>query len=126
MRGCVLSAVLLSLAATSAWSQETVTTASAADAHPPGPQAAPNPLDDTVGRETTHNTEIVAGPCGPTVVNSDDPDAKPDTRPHGEVTVGVGTGGYREIGGYVCKPLANGGAVAIGVSQMQGPGWGRR
>jgi hypothetical protein len=131
MHRLALFAVLLSfaatLAATTAWSQETVTTASSADAHPPGAQATPGPLDDSIGRETTHTSEVVDGPCGPTVSNSDDPNAGPDTHLHGEVSVGVGTGGYREVGGYVCKPLASGGAVAIGVSQMQGnTGWGRR
>jgi len=129
MRRLALAAVLLGLAApfgaSAAWAQETVSTASSADAHPPGTQAAPGPLDDSISRGITH-TEVVPGPCGPAVVNTDDPNAAPDTRPHGEISVGVGTGGYREVGGYVCKPLAGGGAIAIGVDQMQGGGWGRR
>jgi len=127
MRRLALSAVLISLLASGAWAQETVTTASSADAHPPGTLAAPSPLDESIGRQTTHTTLVTEGPCGPTVSNSDDPNAGPDTHLHGEVSVGVGTGGYRDVSGYVCKPLASGGAVAIGVSQTQGNiGWGRR
>jgi hypothetical protein len=131
MRRLALSAVLLSLAAalaaTTAWSQETVSTASSADAHPPGTQATPGPLDESIGRETSHTSEVVDGPCGPTVSNSDDPNAAPDTHLHGEVSVGVGTGGYREVGGYVCKALPNGGSIAISGGQTQGNvGWGRR
>jgi hypothetical protein len=33
--------------------------------------------------------------------------------PHGEVRVGVGTRGYREVGGAVCQPLPGGGFVAV-------------
>jgi hypothetical protein len=127
MRRLALSAVLLSLAAGPGWSQETVSTAASTDAHPPGTQGGPGPLDESVGRETEHTTTVIDGPCGPTVVNSDDPNAAPDTRAHGEVSVGVGTGGYREVGGYVCKPLPDGGSIAIGGGEMQGQTrWGRR
>jgi len=124
MRGLALTAVLFSLAASGAWAQETVSTASPADSHPPGSSAAPAPVDDGIARDTTETTEVVAGPCGPTIA-SDDPSSPPDTHPHGEVSVGVGTNGYREVSGYVCKRTANGGSVAIGVATQQG-GWGRR
>ena len=123
MRGLALTAVLISLAASGAWAQETVSTASPADSHPPGAGGAPAPVDDGIQRDRT-TTEVVSGPCGSTSA-SDDPSSPPDTHPHGEVSVGVGTNGYREVSGYVCKRTADGGSVAIGVATQQG-GWGRR
>jgi hypothetical protein len=62
---------------------------------------------------------VVIGPCGPEAVTDD---GKMETRPHGYVEAGVGTGGYRHIAAGVCKPLANGGAIAISVSESQAQG----
>jgi len=127
MRGIVLTAVLISFAASAAWSQETVSTASPADAHPPGADAAPGPIRGTADHVRTEDVVMDAGPCGPAVSASDDPSTPPDTHPHGEVSVGVGTGGYREIAGSVCKPLANGGVISISAGQEQDQQhWGRR
>ena len=56
------------------------------------------------------------GPCGPV----ETADGKPDRSPHGYVDVGVGTNGYRHIGGAVCKPLGENGAIAIAVDKTDG------
>jgi hypothetical protein len=61
-----------------------------------------------------------AGPCGGPATR---PDGKPDRSPHGEVWAGIGTGGYREIGGAACVPLGEGAAVNIAIDAGQYPGW---
>ena len=119
MRGFAFTAVLLSLCATAAWSQETVSTAPTADAHPPGSGGAPGPIYGTVSHDRSQMDVVATTPCGSAVSASDDPSVPPDTHPHGEVSVGAGTGGYREVSGYVCKPLANGGVIAIGAGNVQ-------
>jgi len=81
-RVLALVAVAALLTGTSAFADETVATATSADAHPPG-VAAPAP--------------------GPVAA----------MRPHGELSVGVGTRGYREVGGSVCQPLPGGAFVAV-------------
>ncbi|WP_300579347.1 hypothetical protein [Phenylobacterium sp.] len=43
-----------------------------------------------------------------------------DKRPHGEVWAGVGTGGYREVGGVVTQPLGDCATVTIGMSRTEG------
>jgi hypothetical protein len=48
--------------------------------------------------------------------------APPDSKPHGEVWAGIGTGGYREAGGVVTQPVGDCGEVTLGVSRTQG-GW---
>lgn len=49
-----------------------------------------------------------------------------DGRPHGEVWVGAGTRGYREIGGVVTQPIGKCASVTIAVSKTEGPRWRRR
>ncbi len=56
------------------------------------------------------------GPCGPLQTA----DGKPDKGVHGEVHAGVGTHGYREIGGAICKPIGENGAIAIAVDKVDG------
>jgi hypothetical protein len=62
---------------------------------------------------------VRVGPCGPEAVTAD---GKTETKPHGYAEGGVGTGGYRHIAAGVCKPLANGGAIAVSVSESQAQG----
>ena len=38
---------------------------------------------------------------------------------------GVGTHGYREVGGSICQPVGQNGAVSISVDETQG-NWGYR
>lgn len=64
------------------------------------------------------------GPCGPV----ETPDGKTDHSAHGEIHAGVGTHGYRNIGGAVCKPLGDNGAIAIAIDKTDGDygyGYGR-
>ena len=43
-----------------------------------------------------------------------------DKRPHGEVWAGIGTGGYREVGGVVTQPIGDCATVTIGMSRTEG------
>ena len=43
-----------------------------------------------------------------------------DRRPHGEVWVGVGTRGYREIGGVVTQPIGDCASVTVAFSHTEG------
>jgi hypothetical protein len=53
-------------------------------------------------------------------------EAPPDRKPHGEVWAGVGTGGYRAIGGVVSQPIGKCGQLTIGGSYSRGAGYWRR
>ena len=88
------------------------------------PAAAPvSPLQD-VENTPDDGTTTRLGPCGPQAVSAD---GKVDTKAHGYVEAGIGTGGYRHIAAAMCKPLANGGAIAVSVgqTQMQGRRYGQ-
>jgi len=79
------------------------------------PAAAPvSPLQEADA--ASGGSRVNMGPCGPEAVTDD---GQTETKPHGFVEAGVGTGGYRHIAAGVCKPLANGGAIAVSVSQSQ-------
>ena len=43
-----------------------------------------------------------------------------DGKPHGEVWVGIGNRGYREIGGVVTQPIGDCGSVTVAVSHTEG------
>src|SRR5262245_43028587 len=45
--------------------------------------------------------------------------APPDRKPHGEVWAGIGTHGYREIGGVVTQPIGDCSFVTIAVSHTE-------
>ena len=67
-----------------------------------------------------------SGPCGGPPPSSGVKGAK---SPHGEVWAGVGTNGYREIGGAMCVPLGDTSAlnIAIDAGHVNGwSGWGHR
>ena len=84
------------------------------------PAAAPvSPLRVADAADPNGDGRVVAGPCGPEAVSAD---GRVATNPHGFVDAGVGTSGYRHIAAGVCKPLANGGAVSVSVSDTQGQG----
>lgn len=42
-----------------------------------------------------------------------------DRKPHGEVWAGIGTHGYREIGGVVTQPIGDCGYVSIAISHTE-------
>jgi len=110
-RVLALVAVAALLTGTSAFADETVATATSADAHPPGVAApAPGPLNAATDRSRAGGGDVLMTACGPEPVNENGVAAM---RPHGELSVGVGTRGYREVGGSVCQPLPGGAFVAV-------------
>jgi hypothetical protein len=119
MRRLTIAALLLAAAAAPAWADGPVTTASSAQVGDPQPQTAPPPLppDRSLAAQ---GQPMGMGPCGPERIK---PNGKLDTAPHGEVEAGVGTHGYREVGGAICQPIGQNGAVSVSVSQTQG-NWG--
>ena len=51
-----------------------------------------------------------------------------DRQPHGQVWAGVGTSGYRNVGGVVTQPIGDCGQVTIAIdhTEMNGGRWRRR
>jgi hypothetical protein len=120
MRRLTLAAMLLACAAP-AWADGPVSTTSAAQASAPQPSDVPPPLP--ANSAAMHGAQPVAmGPCGPEKVK---PDGTLETAPHGEVVAGVGTRGYRELGGTICQPVGQNGAVSLSIDDTQGD-WGYR
>ncbi len=114
MRGIVATALALTLTPALAFAGETIATAPAAQ---PAPMAAPvSPLEAASADQPDDAPGVRMGPCGPQTVTAD---GKTDSKPHGFVEGGLGTGGYRHFAAGVCKPLANGGAIAVSVGQSQ-------
>ncbi len=93
------------------WSQETIATASSAP--PPAPPLNAEPL--SLGHHQGFSDEgaPLVGPCGAVGAVHDGVAEKPDKNPHGFVSAGVGTNGYREVGGAVCVPVGDRVAVSI-------------
>ena len=108
---------------TAVLAQEAIPTASGApgDGAPPAPESGPLRLSD----RTDQGPDILrpVGPCGAPALKEN---GKPDRTPHGEVWAGVGTNGYRDIGGAVCAPLGDNAALSVAVDAGQINGWGRR
>ena len=117
MRSVVVATLALLFAPGFALADEAIHTAPATQSLP---AAAPvTPLDEVGAAAGDDGSGVRMGPCGPQAVNED---GKTDTKAHGFVEAGVGTHGYRHIAAGVCKPLANGGAIAVSVSQSQQQG----
>jgi hypothetical protein len=114
MRTAALALALTFSLAGVAAADEAIPTAASGPAPRSGPVADVDDPDAPPLRDVSD--EPAMGPCGPTRRTAD---GKPDLSPHGQVEVGVGTGGYRHIGGVVCKPLSANSAVTIAVSQTQ-------
>jgi len=122
MRVLTLAAMLL-LCAAPAWADGPIATTSSAQASAPQPRAAPPPLPSTQGAAGGAQP-VAMGPCGPEKVK---PNGELETAPHGEVYGGVGNHGYREIGGTICQPIGQNGAVSVSIDSTQGNGgYGRR
>jgi hypothetical protein len=66
---------------------------------------------------------LPVGPCGGVARSVDGGPPKPDRNPHGAVWGGVGTHGYRDVGGAVCIPIGDNSRIAIAVDSTS---WGRR
>jgi len=124
MRRVLGLALAFSLSAgAAALAQEAIPTAGGAQSNvSPKTAAAPSdlrPLDEFADGPLGPKM----GPCGPL----ETADGKPDHSAHGEVHAGVGTHGYRNIGGAVCKPIGDNGAIAIAIDKTDGDyGYGRR
>ena len=96
---------------------ETIATAPAKQSLPAAAPVSPLTAEDD--SDVSDGQHMAMGPCGPEAVGDD---GKLATNAHGYVEAGVGTSGYRHLAGGVCKPLANGGAVSVSVSETQGRG----
>ena len=114
MRPIVAALLLFACAPGLAFADEAISTAPANQSPPPA--AAVSPLQEAEAGAPDGRPGVRLGPCGPEAVAAD---GKTETKPHGYIEGGVGTHGYRHIGAGVCKPLANGGAIAVSVSQSQ-------
>jgi hypothetical protein len=122
MRFIATTALLLSLMASAAWADGPVATANAGSGAPTPQTAPPPPIEAPSADDLGPGPEVVPGPCGLQRVGKD---GRLDRRAHGEVDVGVGTGGYRNVRVSTCKPLGDNAAIAVSVSETQA-NWGRR
>lgn len=99
--------------------QEAISTASAED-----PPAAVSADEEDPGDWARR---VLAGkPAPPEPESPGGPErcqSATDGKPHGEVWVGAGTRGYREVGGVVTQPIGKCASVTIGVSKTEGPRW---
>jgi hypothetical protein len=120
MFGLIGAALLL---ATRVSAQEAIPTASGAGA----PPAQVNGIDPTwITKDADEHDDrgpTPIGPCGAPYKEAQDGQLKQDKNPHGQVWAGVGTHGYRDIGGAVCIPVGQNGQVSIAVDADH---WGRR
>jgi hypothetical protein len=115
MRIAVFAAAAAVVFAGPALAQGPITTAPAAGPSAPQPTAAPPPLR-AAGEAHAEEPQVAMGPCGPEKVKAD---GKLETKPHGEVEAGIGTGGYRHVAGVVCQPIGQNSALTVGVSDTQ-------
>jgi hypothetical protein len=122
MRLIAPAVLALTLAASAAWAEGPIATADAGSGAPT-PQAAPPPIQAQSADEETGGPDVVPGPCGPRQITKD---GKSDRAAHGEVDVGVGTGGYRHVRVSGCKPIGDNAAVAVSISETQWNGGRRR
>ena len=126
MKPIAATLLVLSLgAAPAALAQETIQTHSgqspAAEA-PPGPVVGPD--RDRRQADGDWARKVMAGET----TREDAADAglakgcqgNPDRQPHGEVWVGVGTGGYKTAGAVVTQPIGDCTEVTVAVSKTDG------
>ncbi len=102
--------------------QEAIPTARAAAGVAPAPPSS-DPL--RLSDHLDYGPDVLrpSGPCGGPARAED---GKPDKSPHGAVWAGVGTRGYREIGGAVCVPVGENAAVSLMIDTGHEDGWRRR
>jgi hypothetical protein len=102
------AAVLLlapAMASAQADSAQVVTTAAASA---PAPREKANVTPDSITDFITGDDDDGQGPA-----------VRPDHRIHGEVSVGVGTNGYREVYGQATVPIGDVGQATIGIGSSQ-------
>lgn len=112
---------IMGLLAGAAAAQEAIPTAQGAVLPDTSKEPTPPPLG---ARPVDRLAPVEPGPCGlgPTqklAPLTADGEPQVDHSPHGEVYAGIGTRGYREVGGTVCVPVGDHGAVAISVDQTK-------
>ena len=114
---------MTTVAPTAVLAQEAIPTAPNAPGYgaPPEPESGPLRLSDRIDEGPDALRPM--GPCGGPAIKEN---GKPDRSPHGEVWAGVGSHGYRDIGGVVCAPLGDNAAMSIAVDAGQLDGWGGR
>jgi hypothetical protein len=116
--GLAILAVVCTLAAGStATAQEVVRTGpdGAPPAPAPDPRQPPQAIDDGA-----HGPLAGWSPEAAPAAMGEPPRCAPppDSNPHGEVWAGIGTGGYREAGGVVTKPLGDCGSVTVAIDHL--------
>jgi len=114
MRSLTLAAILM-LGAAPAWADGPMSTSNGAQTAAPEPTTAPPALP--AEKAGAAEQAVAMGPCGLEKVK---PDGKLETAPHGEAYAGIGTHGYRELGGTVCQPIGQNGAVTLSIDETKG------
>ena len=122
MRAMAFATALALIFAGPALAQGPIATAPTGGPAAPQSTAPPAPLP-APGMVAPEGQPMAMGPCGPEKVK---PDGTLDTAPHGELEAGVGSNGYRHVGGSVCQPIGQDGVVAVSVGETQGDGNYRR
>ena len=132
MKPALAAALLLTGMGLSARAQEAIQTGPAGSGAPPSvapeaqPQGDPEQSPEAIGAWARG---VLAGAPAEKAVADGRPSggkrcAPPeDRKPHGEVWGGIGTGGYREVGGIVTQPVGDCGQVTVAVDRVEG---GRR
>lgn len=126
MRSALLCLTSLSLIVSgAAWAQEAIpTAANAGSGAPPAPPASARPtMIADRDSERDDRGPVPIGPCGKPYKDDGKGGLKQDKNPAGEAWAGVGTHGYREVGGVVCIPAGRNSAVSIAIDDTR---WGRR
>jgi hypothetical protein len=117
--GLAILAVVNALAAGAAASaQEVVRTGP--DGAPPAPAADPRQLPQAIDDRARGPLAGWSPEAAPAVAMGEPARCAPppDRKPHGEVWAGIGTGGYREAGGVVTKPLGDCGSVTVAIDHL--------
>jgi hypothetical protein len=122
MRAVAFATVIALFLAGPALADEPIATAPATAPAAPQPATSSPPLL-LPGVSSVEGQPLAMGPCGPEKVK---PDGSLGAAPHGELEAGVGTNGYHHVGGTVCQPIGQGGAVALSIGETQLGGSNRR
>jgi hypothetical protein len=124
--GSPLLAAAAVLAAASASAQEVVRTGP--DGAPPAPMVEPEQPQQLIDRWAHLPLAGPSAEAAPAVGIGEAPRCAPppDRQPHGEVWAGIGTGGYRQLGGVVTQPLGDCGSLTLGIDRLSIDGLRRR
>jgi hypothetical protein len=114
-RARLVFAILVALMAGGAGAQETIQTGVHAPVSGPPMPVIDQPLTLPEDMGPDPEAPVRVGPCGSVAPAVDGPAGQPDTKPHGQVWAGVGTQGYRNVGGVVCQPIGQDGSLNIAV-----------